>query len=119
FTVVDPSAGPRLRRTHLYSLPKIYFTTPYSNVKVTLPFAVDSETHGKHLTYLDTTGRYAVVLEKHNVVDEHAQNFQITYEYQPLALLQKPLAASAAFFALFIVSAILSRVELRIAGKVR
>ncbi|RUP50168.1 Ribophorin I [Jimgerdemannia flammicorona] len=89
------------------------------NVKVTLPFAVDSETHGKHLTYLDTTGRYAVVLEKHNVVDEHAQNFQITYEYPPLELLRKPLAASAAFFALFVISAVLSRVEFRITGKVR
>lgn len=91
---------------------------PRSNVKVFLPFTVDAETHTKHFTYLDTTGRYAVVLQKHNIVDEHVQNFQIEYEYPSFELYRKPLSASAAFLSLFVISAIVSKLEFKIGGKV-
>ncbi|CAG8533365.1 13020_t:CDS:2 [Ambispora leptoticha] len=49
------------------------------NVKVDIPFSLDTLTHGVFKTNLDTTGRYLVVLEKNNVVDEHFEKLQISY----------------------------------------
>ncbi|CAG8595776.1 1297_t:CDS:2 [Ambispora gerdemannii] len=69
------------------------------NVKVDIPFSLDKLTHGVFKTNLDTTGRYLVVLEKTNVVDEHFENFQISYTYDNLELLRKPFVVSGFFFA--------------------
>ncbi|KAI8143937.1 Ribophorin I [Fennellomyces sp. T-0311] len=67
-----------------------------------------------HYTNFDSTGRYLVILEKHNVVRDHELPIQITYEYSSLRLLQKPLVASAAVFALFLMSTIFSKISFSI-----
>ncbi|CDH51153.1 ribophorin i [Lichtheimia corymbifera JMRC:FSU:9682] len=85
-----------------------------TNVKVHAPFSLDLEEHGTHFTNFDSTGRYLVVLEKFNVVREHEQPIQITYEYPPIRLLQKPLVVSAAIFALFLLSIIVSKISFTI-----
>lgn len=48
-----------------------------SNVKVTTPFNVDSESVTSHFTYFDSTGRTMVILEKSNVVKEHELPIQV------------------------------------------
>lgn len=50
-----------------------------SNVKVHAPFKLDREEHATHFTNFDSTGRYLLILEKHNVVKEHEQPIQVTY----------------------------------------
>ncbi|KAG9290784.1 hypothetical protein G9A89_011747 [Geosiphon pyriformis] len=87
------------------------------DVKVETPFTIDRESHGIHKTYLDTSGRYLVVLEKNNVVDEHVELFQISYRYDNYEFLRKPLAVSTVFFAGFLFSIIYSRMEFKIGVK--
>ncbi|KAL1923972.1 uncharacterized protein VTP21DRAFT_7007 [Calcarisporiella thermophila] len=84
------------------------------NIRVHLPFAVDKQLHTTRFTTLDTMGRTMVYLEKRNVVDEHARELQISYEYPTHLLLRKPLVASAAFAALFAISMLYSRMEFKI-----
>jgi Ribophorin I len=55
-----------------------------------VPFAVE-ESFGKKYTYLDTTGRPVLYLRKSNVVEEHNQEFSVTYTFNFLHLLQEPL----------------------------
>ncbi|CAG8495429.1 4520_t:CDS:2 [Acaulospora morrowiae] len=88
-----------------------------SNVKVETPFPVDRETHTVLKTYFDSKGRYLVVLDKYNVVSEYSVPFQISYEYDSLELLRKPLVASTFFFWGFLLSIIYSRMEFTIGKK--
>ncbi|RHZ81062.1 hypothetical protein Glove_124g21 [Diversispora epigaea] len=85
-----------------------------SNVKVELPFPVNKETHTVFKTYFDSKGRYLVVLDKYNVVQEHSSPFLVSYEYSTLELLRKPLVASTFFFCGFLLSMVYSRMEFRI-----
>ncbi|KAI7884958.1 Ribophorin I [Lichtheimia hyalospora FSU 10163] len=84
------------------------------NVQVELPFGYDNLEHTLHYTNFDSTGRYVVVIQKNNVVREHQQPIQITYDYPSSRLLQKPLVASAAIFVLFLASILFSRLSLSI-----
>ncbi|CDS08914.1 hypothetical protein LRAMOSA10275 [Lichtheimia ramosa] len=84
------------------------------NVQVAIPFGYDSLEHTVHYTNFDSTGRYVVVIQKNNVVREHQQPIQITYDYPSSRLLQKPLVASAAVFILFLASILFSRLSLSI-----
>ena len=86
-------------------------------MKVEVPFAADKETHGLYKTNLDTNGRYLVILEKYNVVDEHVQLFQVSYVYEFDELFRKPLAVSTFFLAGFIISMVYSRMEFKIGVK--
>ncbi|CAG8519705.1 9344_t:CDS:2 [Acaulospora colombiana] len=88
-----------------------------SNVKVETPFPVNKETHTVFKTYFDSKGRYLVVLDKYNVVAEHAVPLQVSYEYGSLELLRKPLVASTFFFCGFLLSIIYSRMEFSIKKK--
>ncbi|KAG2210082.1 hypothetical protein INT46_001912 [Mucor plumbeus] len=85
-----------------------------TNVKITTPFAVDSELITSHFTYFDSTGRTMVILEKSNVVKEHELPIQIEYEYSSFRLLQKPLVVTSAIFILFFVSIILNQMTFKI-----
>ncbi|KAG2181145.1 hypothetical protein INT43_008727 [Umbelopsis isabellina] len=85
-----------------------------SNVEVHAPFEFDGVTHSTHYTNLDTTGRYQLTLDKSNVVSEHEQFIQITYNYSSISHLQKPLVASAAFFLVFALSIFVSKLKFTI-----
>ncbi|KAG0163336.1 dolichyl-diphosphooligosaccharide--protein glycosyltransferase subunit 1 [Apophysomyces sp. BC1034] len=88
-----------------------------TNVEVDAPFEFKSVEHKKHFTNFDTTGRHLVILEKNNVIKEHEKFIQIMYEYPTVRLLQKPLAASAALFSLFVLSIIISKMTFSIGTK--
>lgn len=83
----------------------------FSNIKVETPFLVDKESHGVHKTYLDTIGRYLIVLDKFNVLNDHSKNIQISYTYNSFEFLRKPLAVSACLLGAFLLSMVYSRME--------
>ncbi|KAI7855229.1 Ribophorin I [Circinella umbellata] len=88
-----------------------------TNVQVHTPFSMDSIQHETYYTNFDSTGRYLVILEKHNVVREHEQPIQITYQYPTIRLFQKPLLASAAIFVIFLMSTVFSKMSFTIGPK--
>ncbi|TPX54701.1 dolichyl-diphosphooligosaccharide---protein glycotransferase [Powellomyces hirtus] len=92
----------------------IVFPEGAKNFKIRKPFDMDRVSESTTYTYLDTTGRPTITFEKHNVVDEHSQPLLITYELPATSLLQKPFAVSLAFFALFALGAVYSRLDLSI-----
>ncbi|KAI8579906.1 hypothetical protein K450DRAFT_239666 [Umbelopsis ramanniana AG] len=85
-----------------------------TDVQVEAPFDFDGVTHSKHFTNLDTTGRYQLTLDKSNVVSEHEDFIQISYKFSSIHHLQKPLAACAAFFTIFMMSILISKVKFTI-----
>jgi oligosaccharyltransferase complex subunit alpha (ribophorin I) len=79
-----------------------------------LPFPVDKQSEERHFTYLDTMGRPVLVIHKKNVVPEHANFFQVTYNFSRLSMLQEPLLLVFAYFAFFVVLMFYVRFELSI-----
>ncbi|CAH1758130.1 6209_t:CDS:2 [Entrophospora sp. SA101] len=79
------------------------------DVKVELPFPIDEEIHSIHKTYLDTIGRYLITLKKNNLVSEHSKFFQVSYKYNNLELLRKPLMLFIVFLGGFLLNMIYSR----------
>jgi oligosaccharyltransferase complex subunit alpha (ribophorin I) len=106
----------------------------HSDVKVHPPFPA-SPRLVMHKTYLDTTGRPAVVLSKRICTDKHAIDVlvrprarlrdarrqidelaQVSYRYRSTALLQKPMAVAGVAFAMFLAGIGLRRVRWQIEG---
>ena len=48
-----------------------------SNIAFKVRFAVDEESRDVKATYLDTEDRPVVVIIRHNLVDEHGQDFEV------------------------------------------
>jgi oligosaccharyltransferase complex subunit alpha (ribophorin I) len=84
------------------------------NVEVHLPYAFDSDERKMTYSYLDTTGRPTIVLEKDNVCDDHFQYFQISYSLPFYFSFQKPLVVALVIFTLFVISMVWTRIDLSI-----
>ncbi|GAA93471.1 uncharacterized protein L969DRAFT_86175 [Mixia osmundae IAM 14324] len=82
-----------------------------SHIRVETPFAVDSETREIQFSYLDSTGRPAIVLQKSACSDKHAENVIISYTYSTAALVRKPLAVAAVAMSLFLATIGIRRFE--------
>ena len=74
------------------------------NIKVDVPFPVDSITEAKHYSYLDTTGRPKIVIRARNVVPDNQVDIQIGYDFSSLNLLQEPVILIVAMAAVFLFS---------------
>jgi len=72
------------------------------NIEFTTPFAIDKHSFDTHYTYLDTSGRPVLVLEKSNVVIEHNENFLVAYHFSTISMLQEPFLLVGAFFCFFL-----------------
>ena len=84
------------------------------NVKYEAPIEV-SETRFLHQTYMDTKGRAAFTLSASNLVDDlRGKEIIVTYTYPALAGLRKPLTVTAGVLSIFILSWLLSKVDVRI-----
>lgn len=82
-----------------------------TNVKI--PFSVErSET--KHYTYLDTTGRPVLVLQKRNVAPEHNIPVVVEYHFSWMAKWFEPLLIATAFFILLSLVMVCARFQLSI-----
>ncbi|EFO85295.1 hypothetical protein CRE_24693 [Caenorhabditis remanei] len=95
---------------------KVLLPEHVKRVKVVTPYVVDRRPDELKPTYLDTTGRLVVVLEKNNVVPDHSQFFTVTYEFNHMDMLREPLLAAAFFFSLFFVMIVYSRFDFTISS---
>ncbi|CAG8536531.1 11252_t:CDS:2 [Diversispora eburnea] len=100
---------------YIFKVPS--FINPFHNAvfdKVQVRIILPEETHTVHKTFFDSKGRYLIVLDKYNVIQEHSSPFLVSYEYDTIELLRKPLVASTFFFCGFLLSMVYSRMEFRI-----
>jgi oligosaccharyltransferase complex subunit alpha (ribophorin I) len=93
---------------------KVILPEGAKNMTVHIPYSIDKESRGIHHSYLDTIGRPVVLLEKSNLVNEHARFFQISYTFGSLNLLRKPLFVFGVFAVVCGVIMLSSRFELSI-----
>uniref|UniRef100_A0A158R5U6 Dolichyl-diphosphooligosaccharide--protein glycosyltransferase subunit 1 n=1 Tax=Syphacia muris TaxID=451379 RepID=A0A158R5U6_9BILA len=84
------------------------------NFKLTTPYPVKRGKDELHFTYLDTTGRPVIVLEKDNLVDAHIQPFVLHYEFDRIQIWREPLLACVAFSILFLLVIIFVRLDFTI-----
>jgi len=78
------------------------------------PFPVTRDADNLHFTYLDTLGRPVVTAHKTNMVEQHIQDFELSYKFDKLRLLQEPLLVVTAFYLLFLVVIIYVRLDFSI-----
>lgn len=85
------------------------------DIQVRAPFPLDKQGQDWHFTYLDTSGRPVIVIEKSNVVEEHVQYFQVEYRYSKISMLHEPLLLTGAVLAFCVLFMVYSRLNLGIA----
>lgn len=76
-----------------------------SNIDVTLPFEMDNEEITSYPTYLDTTGRPAIVLERAKCSSKLNGLVYVDYTLTPLNHIRKILAVATAFAIIFFLAA--------------
>jgi len=81
------------------------------------PFSPSQSDIITHITYLDTIGRPAVVLEYERLTHKHAGVIYVTYKVPFSAHLKKPLAVATAFMGLFVLGFAAKRIDIRIQKK--
>ncbi|CAI2352031.1 unnamed protein product [Caenorhabditis sp. 36 PRJEB53466] len=93
---------------------KVLLPEHVRRVKVVTPFVVDRRPDELKPTYLDTTGRLVIVIEKDNVVPDHSQFFTVSYEFNHTDMLREPLLASAFFLVIFLAIIVYARFDFTI-----
>ncbi|XP_060517365.1 dolichyl-diphosphooligosaccharide--protein glycosyltransferase subunit 1 [Cylas formicarius] len=93
---------------------KIVLPVGVSNIKVKLPYDMQRLSDGVTYKYLDNIGRTVIRVAKNNLVEQHIQDIEITYNWQPHLLLHEPLLVSLALFILFIIVIIYVRLDFSI-----
>ncbi|KAJ1346200.1 hypothetical protein KIN20_000930 [Parelaphostrongylus tenuis] len=93
---------------------KIVLPELVKKVRLTTPYAMTRRPDEFHSTYLDTTGRTVIVLQKENLVPEHIQQFTLFYEFDYANMIREPIIATAFFFALFLAVIIYMRFDFTI-----
>jgi len=85
------------------------------DVRLELPYEVDSTYMEKRFTYLDSSlfgGRPVQAFTKRNVVDLHTRYFQVYYRYNSNTIALKPIIMCTMFFLFFIVHIFFRRIDL-------
>merc|ERR1712136_591396 len=85
------------------------------NINVQLPYDAQREEDSLHFTYLDTVGRPVITFKKSNLVEQHIDDFVLSYNFNRLLLLQEPLLVVAAIFLVFLTVIIVVRLDFSIA----
>jgi len=93
---------------------KIILPEGSKNIELKVPFDVERKGDEIHYTYLDTTGRPVVVLNKKGLVEQHIQDFELHYSFSKHLLLQEPLLLVGAFYLLFLIVIIYVRLDFAI-----
>ena len=92
---------------------KVVLPEGATNIKVHLPFAVDSIEQGLHFSTLDYIGKPMITIKKDNVLSQlHKQPFQISYDFSTQGLLIEPLYVIVFFLACFIATIAYARIDL-------
>ena len=93
---------------------KIILPEGTTNVKLKTPYQVQRLPDELHFTYLDTSGRKVIILKKDNLVENHIQDFELSYTFPKVLMLQEPLLAIAAFYIMFLLVIIYVRLDFSI-----
>jgi len=93
---------------------KVILPEGSKNIKLSVPFDVERQGDEVHYTYLDTSGRPVVVLNKASLVEQHIQDFQLRYEFSKMSLLNEPLLLVGAFYLLFVAVIVYVRMDFAI-----
>jgi len=93
---------------------KIILPEGSKNIELKVPFDVERKGDEIHYTYLDTTGRPVVVLNKLGLVEQHIQDFELHYSFSKHLLLQEPMLLVGAFYLLFLIVIIYVRLDFAI-----
>ncbi|KAF9101425.1 proteasome regulatory particle base subunit [Mortierella sp. GBA35] len=86
------------------------------NVKAVLPYEVDEIKYSTTKTYMDSAGRSTVTILASNMIEDHAQEMLIEYEFAQASYLTKPLAAATMLMAIYLTSIVFSRLDFKIGG---
>lgn len=84
------------------------------NVRISTPYEVQRLDDDKTYKYLDNLGRIVLRLKKTNLVEQHIQDLEITYEWDTITLVHEPLLLALALFTLFIIVIIYVRLDFSI-----
>lgn len=81
------------------------------NVQLVTPYTVHRLPDSLHYTYLDTKGRLVVSVSMKNLVEHHIQDFELSYVFPRILMLQEPLLVVGAFYLLFLLVIIYVRLD--------
>ena len=84
------------------------------NIHLRTVYPVQERERELQYTYLDTTGRPVVIATKLNLVEQHIQDFELSYEFEGHLLLLEPLVVTGALYLFFLVVIILVRLDFTI-----
>jgi oligosaccharyltransferase complex subunit alpha (ribophorin I) len=84
------------------------------NIVFEAPYGVEQQPNDLMQTYLDTVGRPVVVVTANNLVEQHIQDFTLTYEFHTWMLLQEPLLVIVALYAFFLLIIVIVRLDFSI-----
>ncbi len=101
----------------IYPLYGIFHFTPSlscRDINLGVPYDVNEQPRQLHYTYLDTVGRPVVIATSTNLVEQHIQDFQLTYTFDKIMLLQEPLLLVGALYLFFLLVVIIVRLDFSI-----
>jgi len=94
---------------------KVILPEGSKNINVQLPYDAERDADSLHFTYLDTSGRPVITFHKSNLVEQHIDDFILSYNFNRLLLLQEPLLVVSAIFLVFFTVIICVRLDFSIA----
>lgn len=93
---------------------KIILPEGCANIKLIPPYSVNRLADTLHYTYLDTTGRPVITFTKQNLVENHIQDFNLSYSFSRILMLQEPLLVVGFFMILFLLVIVWMRLDFSI-----
>ncbi|XP_075158999.1 dolichyl-diphosphooligosaccharide--protein glycosyltransferase subunit 1 [Haematobia irritans] len=93
---------------------KIILPEGCTSIKLKTPYNVERKDDSLTHTYLDTLGRPTITFTKKNVVENHIANFELTYNFSKVLLLQEPLLLISFVFVIFMLAIICKRLDFSI-----
>ncbi|XP_017769774.1 PREDICTED: dolichyl-diphosphooligosaccharide--protein glycosyltransferase subunit 1 [Nicrophorus vespilloides] len=85
-----------------------------TNVQLKFPYSVDRLSDDIAHKYLDSVGRQVIRLKKSNLVEQHIQDLDIVYDWQPFLLFHKPILIAICLYALFLLVIVYVRLDFSI-----
>lgn len=82
------------------------------NINLDTPYPVEQSQGDLHYTYLDTIGRPVIKAVARNLVENHIQDFTLSYNFPIVLMLQEPILIVIAFFILFLTVILYVRLDL-------
>lgn len=93
---------------------KIILPEGAHDIHLSTPYPVERLPDSLHFTYLDVKGRPVVTIRKTNLVENHIQDFELSYVFPRILMLQEPLLVVIAFYLLFLLVVIYVRLDFSI-----